>query len=704
MARGYLGVGAVDDKRWNTADSIIDTVMGGYVLRSQIATWREAQASALRRHIDLLVAELALEREGVPVPDNLDYSILRVLVSSKAAMLRAMAATRYHFMDLVAFYRWAREAFDEELTYRQWDEFQPPLPVWKAWWNLPTVGYLVDLREHQHTHNLPMWVFHRVPVHYPWDKGLLRNLRYRLWNLAVLRAEGERTYGGEPPIYAIRELVQADTFEVYDEWMQDRSPHLAEGFLDEGGLDPEGGHACYVEDFEGWHLRPTTMEENSTLMDQLFYFRDDRRVTPSSHTYFRWIERGNDTLEILITQTNEPHRQSLGLLRELYKFRNAPAMSRSTVPTSLLDQMGDRPEGGSIVVDLSSPRSQQRELDFTRNRSARNRSTSPPSSGVNSARTDSSAWIISKERTLAHIIAFRGSSYRSGGTSPITERLQSGRAAVAALVLFEDSSFPDGFVQGGRWSRKILEKAILHFPSANAQWRLRAWLLDEPNLPVTELLDRALSYFIPFYLEIPSAVVHQFTRPLESYDRWEHSAGEFYREDRPDQTIMYQINGAKYATAYKMSVLNQLNKPNAHAFLYEGGLLARIVYHFGGEELLSRAKKGLSAAVTLHGAATTSIERTTKRESVSTAEKLILLGQSNPGGPKTELDTDKPAAKTDGDWGKDVRAARRTTRLDDKTWELASKELLAQQGDSWEGRPIASIFSLVAQGNTFAED
>ncbi|KAF7974581.1 hypothetical protein HWV62_11962 [Athelia sp. TMB] len=473
-----------------------------------------------------------------------------------------------------------------------------------------------------------------------------------LWDLGALN---ETRSSGELPAFVWEEAVGNEEDEIYDEWMQNRSPSLTEGFLDAGPL-AEGRHTAYfIEDFEGWHLRQLFDSTLVPLFDQLYYFRDKKGVNSVSRTYFRWIEQITDPEEICGLQLQylvHPHRQSLCYIHEMYKFRYAPSAAQPWPTRTLLERLEEGPSPSAIVVDVVSPRGRTtRELPPIWALTNQERSASPgqavssSSAALNTARdflrtrghhcSDSR----SLSRSLLSPIQSESSSSASQRrkTPEVTMPELHGREAAASLVPFEDLHYPEGFAKGGLWSRLFLERAIIHFPDERSQWRIRAWLLDEPHLPVTALLSQALSFFIPFYLEIPAAIVHQFTKPLALYNHWEMAAGNFYRVEHPDESITWKVNGADYASNYRGSVLNLLNKPNVHVFLYEGGLLARIAYEYGGDALMARAKSGLSATVTLHGAAATLIECTTKRHSVSASEQLTLIGQSLPASPKTDI-------------------------------------------------------------------
>ncbi|KAF7975099.1 hypothetical protein HWV62_10371 [Athelia sp. TMB] len=177
--RGYLGVDVLKGQQdWRDSDELIVRVGEGYKLKASVAKFRGARINQLREHLEALEIVLYLNLEGIPYPAFVDTSPLLFLQANKRAVCKAMALSRLYYLDMIAFYRWVREAMDEELIYRGFDADYPPQEEWIRWMKLPTVGYLIDLHGDWRTHNLPMWKEHRVPVHYIWNEDVEANERF----------------------------------------------------------------------------------------------------------------------------------------------------------------------------------------------------------------------------------------------------------------------------------------------------------------------------------------------------------------------------------------------------------------------------------------------------------------------------------------------------------------------------------------------
>ena len=137
---------------------------------------------------------------------------------------------------------------------------------------------------------------------------------------------------------------------------------------------------------------------------------------------------------------------------------------------------------------------------------------------------------------------------------------------VLLMVPVKEKHFSFHFTRIGRWNRDFLEEAIIHFLVANAQWRMQAWLLEDPDMPITILLSKALSFFIPFHLEMPVLTLPRFTRTCKSCTHREISTGLFYKPNFTDELIDYLDIGVTYVSRYKVSVLALLSRPNTTAF------------------------------------------------------------------------------------------------------------------------------------------
>lgn len=302
-----------------------------------------------------------------------------------------------------------------------------------------------------------------------------------------------------------------------------------------------------------------------------------------------------------------------------------------------------------------------------------------------------------------------------------------------------DETYPPEPSLAPSWSRRWLTQAVIHFENPRSEWRVRAWLSRYPDLSLTTLLTKAITSHIPFNLEVPAATLQKWRRPLQTYSVWEIEAGVYYTGVSQARPIIYNANGSEYARDYELSVLEILNRPNSTAFLFEGGLLARLASHYGNAGFLNRALEGPSAAMVLHGFGHTDFTRSTIRERVTEPEKNVLLGQSSPGGSKTEIHYVWPPvvifqakflaydgrwtqecenwfleraalikggfvdSKTEGGWWHHFRHARRGSRITDDQWRTVEDEIIATSGISWEGAALGSLLKLNDPRNHFKE-
>ncbi|KAF7972409.1 hypothetical protein HWV62_18068, partial [Athelia sp. TMB] len=309
--RGFMGVGAVVDRRWKTDETHIVTAGGGFKLKATIATWREWEIRELKEHLDEMIKTLELEEARVPVPRAQDVSSLHHLQPNKGGVLKAMAFSRYYYMDLIAFYRWIREVMDEELVYKRWDSVAAPKDLWKSWWSLPMNGYLLDLKEHQKTHNLPLWRERNVPVHYFWTADLANDERFQAWDPWVLQAEDE-TEGGVPNSQRLlRENEMYGEGWPCDEWTQYRPAYDQAAVVDLPRLrEIRSTWRIYVKDFQGWDRRLVTSEEEQDLCERIYFFKDRMQENPPWRTFYRWIEKEVDSALVILRYTSEPHRHT----------------------------------------------------------------------------------------------------------------------------------------------------------------------------------------------------------------------------------------------------------------------------------------------------------------------------------------------------------------------------------------------------------
>lgn len=229
-----------------------------------------------------------------------------------------------------------------------------------------------------------------------------------------------------------------------------------------------------------------------------------------------------------------------------------------------------------------------------------------------------------------------------------------------------------------------------------------------------------------------------FSRQKSAHSTTDLASSPFYSAGYRDANITFDTNGAGYARQYLASLATLLMKPNAGAFLFEGGLLSRIAREFAPADLVERAMKGPSAAITLWNGGIRESDRETIREFISPYKEQIIIGESLIGGAQTEphsiwpdpftfatrfgpyqgiwnqayetwfqarlkcIKANRPDAKTVGQWRAELRPTRRMTTITDDTWRHIQLEVEAVSGISWDGAAVSTVLDLGAPGNQFA--
>lgn len=759
--RGYLPIDALIEPEWeNSEEHILSSGRNGFIVKAKVADWRNEKTTRLRKEVDELTYMLDFESHGVPFPSVVDTSSLSFVQPTRATLFRAMAISRAYYLDLVGYYCWVRRVFDEAIQNRSWDLFYPADEEWSRWWNLrEVVGYLIDFHSQWKIHSAPMWEEHAVPFHYVWDEGLSTNERFRRWDPASLEAYDETTGESyDTSAMSSHDSLHSGTHD-YDSWLQanwaieDNSP--VNRFEKSNEYNAPSIRFC-MEDFEGWRRRPLIglTASETALLSTLFYYEDIQDDGSPYRKFLRWRARIEDPYSTIEASITEPFRLATYVLRETYKFRYAGYQDGTGSGRSLLSRIGGRPddEDSSPVIGylpIEDPVVQARQESFDdelrlQNRRDRDRlrSASPNPSRASSGSQSShrtgrrerdsprESYLGSHQRTSAS--STDGTDQRDEEYAPV-----GGRALVESLLPAIDEAYPPDLSFQPRWSRRWLANAVIHFENPKAEWRIRAWLIREPNLTLTSLLTRAVTCHIPFSLEIPADLIPQWSRPVRSFTVWEVNAGVYYTGVPQARPITYNADGSEYAREYQLSVMEVLNRPNSTAFFFEGGLLARLALHYGHSQLLARAMEGPSAAMTLHGAGHTDFSRATRRESVTDPERNVLLGQSKPGTSKSEIQYIWPPvvifqakfqsydgrwtdacenwfqervelikggfvdAKTESGWWSQFRRGRRSVRITNEQWTDVEAEIVAAKGGSWEGKTLNSVFNLDAPGNDY---
>lgn len=692
----------------------------------------------------------------------MDTLPLTFIHPSQAGPFQAMATSKAYYLDMAAFYCWVWKVFDAALQNRSWDLFYPAEEEWKRWRDSThAVGYLVDVSAQWKVQSGPMWKEHNVPFHYVWEEGIATNERFRSWDPVTLGAFDESTgQDYEPGSMPTTDPLYSGTIH-YDDWLQEEWPieeNVPSAKFEQGIEYYSPNVRFFSEDFEGWHKRPITglSSSETALLTSLFYFEDIQRNGSPFRKYFRWRGCFADPYDKLSRSIMEPFRFAVNIVRETHKFRYSSYVENASSGRSLLSRLGGSASedeasavhGEVLIQDeegQASSNSPFNEVRFRQRREEdRQRSASPTPSRASSG-SQSSMSHRRRDRESMPGSSLHGlsvspapGSERRGRMGFMEEPLE-GRALVESILPAADESYPAEPDCLPRWSRCWLANAVIHFQDPRAEWRIRAWLIRDPSMAATELLSKALAAHIPFSLEVPAAVLPRWARPVQTYSVWEVEAGEYYTGVSQARPITFNAVGSEYAREYKLSVMEVLNRPNSIAFFFEGGLLARLALHYGNPGLITRARAGPSAAMTLHGAGHADFSRATRRESVTDPEKNILLGQSRPGSSRTETHYIWPPvvifqarfqpfdgrwtkeceswfieraalikggfvdSRTEGGWWSNLRHARRGSRVTDSQWADIEKEIVETTGASWEGARLRDLVAVDAPANDYVE-
>jgi hypothetical protein len=137
------------------------------------------------------------------------------------------------------------------------------------------------------------------------------------------------------------------------------------------------------------------------------------------------------------------------------------------------------------------------------------------------------------------------------------------------------------------------------------------------------LASQAIAHCLKFNVAVRSQHTGIFRPPkIKQYCR---GAKVFYARGYTDPDISPgPARELKYR--YESEVYTILQRPHARAFLFMGGIVARVAKLFGKEDLMHQALQGPSIQTTVHHAGYTDIETELKYDQVSKWEVRRLLG------------------------------------------------------------------------------
>ncbi|KZP04876.1 hypothetical protein FIBSPDRAFT_967755 [Athelia psychrophila] len=760
--RGYTPTEALDHDWWHTLGEYVVPIREGFGVMEKVVEWRLNRISHLQRYVASLSEILPISSNHIPSPKLEDLSGLTATHASEAGAYHALAKSRFHFVELAGFFCYCREAFAEYFEDGEIDVNLPPSLIWIPWTRQPKTGYIVDFTQHWKTHNVPMWLAHNIPIHYPWSESMMDIPRLSRLDPDFLQAHDEDVLGPQRPQSAAFVYFKVQEEEEYDEWLQMAATPSYNSplqvFSNEGLLSANVEYS--FSDFEDWSPRAIDNVLEASFLSEIFFYEDKvEKLTQKKYRFiYGYRPRKEETLErigtLLPSSTlNFPYSH-----REQYKFVYATSPT-AEIPTpfkSLLDRLSlTFPEEGEIT-ESGIPRSEGSTSASSRSRSSRRRgepfvrdgstnsrerSASPARSG-HSGSSHCQQGPSQLRRTIPRNDEIPGKSIATDVSMHTAREYPTlsaeGLAWITSILPSGTDHFPKSLDDVGQWSAAFLQEASFSFQDPRTEWRLRAWHLTNPSWTATRLLNAALSFHMPFRLEIPASATALFARQKSSYNATELASRPFYSAGYRDSNIVFDPNGAVYIQRYLASLANLLMKPNAGAFLFEGGLLSRIAREFAPSDLLRRALNGPSAAITLWNSSYRDNDSDLVREFISPFEEQVLIGESSAAGLQTDshfiwpdahtfaksfapwqgiwtssceewflrkmedIRANRPKAQTTGQWRNELRQYRRAGEITTDTWRHVKNEIERVGGPSWNNMALGSVLNLEAQGNRFS--
>jgi hypothetical protein len=181
-------------------------------------------------------------------------------------------------------------------------------------------------------------------------------------------------------------------------------------------------------------------------------------------------------------------------------------------------------------------------------------------------------------------------------------------------------------ITAGQWNPLYLTHGRLVLDAAS-EVRLRYISLTHPNWTWSDILTWALSMCIRFQLVIPSRDLELFKPPKTTQSMLDNAV--FYNRD-VEQPLLYEKDVSIFVLRWRAACANLMKRDHARAFLFQGGIVARLALALGGEDLILSALAGPSPQLTVNelGCTTHIGNQNLRSDSVSSSEIDVLLGRA----------------------------------------------------------------------------
>ncbi|KAJ6447982.1 hypothetical protein C8R45DRAFT_850570 [Mycena sanguinolenta] len=549
-------------------------------------------------------------------------------------------------------------------------------------------GVLVKLSSNYHEANLAHWARHLVPFHYPWafeetNEGRFASCdpRYMQEMVKLHIDQGDQADARELPSY--EELQQ--NLQSFDGFFQ--SAHAERrGFI---LSDFKPSYQYYIVDFLDWGARPLSNWTEIRVCAERFKGVKKVLARSTTVTFFRqspkiadepWTERVQPTEhkwdedQFADKEYDQPmneealYMEDTILVRDMWKNKYAPRPGRYF---SSFDGRRQAPASSAEIPEEHWP-SQESYSDPLPERECGASRLSETASSENPTRKPLLLRRIdmSSRKTSVgggHKEEYRGrprssrsrSPARSRGGTETRPRTPTSRSRSLFDRLGSESreirgrSRPFPRTKSGRWNLEWLRHAIFHFKDHHTHLRFKVIAAKFPGMhDMTKVLDEALRLGMKFHLYIPESKKRLFaSETISDLERLVRP-----RMYEPGYTERFLRRTDSIAARYDMwmvTVMELLQRPNAVAFIAEGGIVAEIARRME-LRIMSLFKNGPSSQVADFSRGEKILDHSVEypggsefvtTDSASASELLLIIGHL-PGGDDDQDRTLFPSQAT----------------------------------------------------------
>ncbi|KAF8074477.1 hypothetical protein FPV67DRAFT_1665239 [Lyophyllum atratum] len=211
------------------------------------------------------------------------------------------------------------------------------------------------------------------------------------------------------------------------------------------------------------------------------------------------------------------------------------------------------------------------------------------------------------------------------------------------------------------WNPFFIQHGYLLVERKNVEVRMRYWAATTQGIRhIREVLERAIEHHVRFRIGIKNANLEVFRPYNDEMSKIEvATAKQPHMVGFQEETLVWGLGGASFATNYIGKLGNVLRRGHAGALVPRGGPLAWIAIHYGGDMIVQKFIRGPSAGMVWHNLAESDSRDPNPihvlYDFVSPGEESLIYGHI----PGTNGDSDR--------------------------WVYPTEELLEELCDHWKG-------------------